>query len=73
MVAEIAKAGGVAVASYDSVADFDAAANIINSCVSNFGRIDILVNWAGIGGFEEETKTPVQAGFRDSERRKSEL
>ncbi len=50
VVAEIRKGGGVAVANYDSVADFDAAANIVNSCVGNFGRIDILVNCAGIVG-----------------------
>ena len=50
VVAEIAKARGVAVANYDSVGDFDAAANIIDTCVRNFGRIDILVNCAGIVG-----------------------
>lgn len=50
VVAEIKKAGGVAVANYDSVADFTAAENIINTCVRSFGRIDILVNCAGIGG-----------------------
>lgn len=50
VLAEIKAAGGVGVANYDSVADFNAAANIINTCVSNFGRIDILVNCAGIVG-----------------------
>jgi NAD(P)-dependent dehydrogenase (short-subunit alcohol dehydrogenase family) len=50
VVAEIKKAGGVAVANYDSVADFNAAENIINACASNFGKIDILVNCAGIVG-----------------------
>ena len=50
VVAEIKKAGGVAVANYDSVADFTGAENIINTCVRRFGRIDILVNCAGIGG-----------------------
>ena len=50
VVAEIKKAGGVAVANYESVADFNAAADIINTCVSSFGRIDILVNCAGIVG-----------------------
>lgn len=50
VVSEIKKAGGMAVASYDSVADFAAAENIIRTCVGNFGRIDILVNCAGIGG-----------------------
>ena len=50
VVAEINKSGGIAIASYDSVADFTAAEKIIDSCVNNFGRIDILVNCAGIGG-----------------------
>jgi NAD(P)-dependent dehydrogenase (short-subunit alcohol dehydrogenase family) len=50
VVAEIKKAGGVAMANYDTVADFNAAENIISTCVSNFGKIDILVNCAGIVG-----------------------
>lgn len=48
VVAEIKKAGGTAVASYDSVADFTGAERIISSCVNAFGKIDILVNCAGI-------------------------
>lgn len=48
VVDEIRKNGGVAVASYNSVADFKAAEEIIKSCVSNFGRIDFLVNCAGV-------------------------
>ncbi len=47
--AEIKRAGGTAVPSYDSVADFDAAERIIAACVGNFGKIDILINCAGIG------------------------
>jgi len=50
VVAEIEKAGGTAVASYDDVTDFDAAGKIIDTCARNFGGIDILVNCAGIGG-----------------------
>jgi NAD(P)-dependent dehydrogenase (short-subunit alcohol dehydrogenase family) len=50
VVADIKKAGGAAVANYDSVADFTQAENIINTCVKSFGKIDILVNCAGIGG-----------------------
>src|SRR3972149_2262664 len=50
VVSQIKKEGGAAVASYDNVADFAAAENIINICVKNFGKIDILVNCAGIGG-----------------------
>lgn len=50
VVSEIKQAGGQAVANYDSVADFTAARKIIETCVQSFGRIDILVNCAGIGG-----------------------
>jgi NAD(P)-dependent dehydrogenase (short-subunit alcohol dehydrogenase family) len=49
VVAEIRKTGGTALANYDNVADFSAAENIIDTCVKNFGKIDILVNCAGIG------------------------
>ena len=48
VVSEIKSKGGLAVANSDSVTDFDAAGRIIQSCVDNFGRIDILVNSAGI-------------------------
>ena len=48
VVAEIKKAGGQAVANYESVTDFAAAERMVKSCVDNFGRIDILVNCAGI-------------------------
>jgi NAD(P)-dependent dehydrogenase (short-subunit alcohol dehydrogenase family) len=47
-VAAITAAGGAAVASYDSVADFRAAERIVATAVRSFGRIDILVNNAGI-------------------------
>ncbi len=48
VVSEIKKNGGEAVPNADSVADFAAAGRIIQSCIDNFGRIDILVNVAGI-------------------------
>lgn len=48
VVEEIKKAGGVAIANTENVADFAAAERIIKACVDNFGRIDILVNCAGI-------------------------
>jgi NAD(P)-dependent dehydrogenase (short-subunit alcohol dehydrogenase family) len=48
VVEEIISKGGIAAANYSSVSDFAAAENIINSCVAQFGRIDILVNLAGI-------------------------
>ena len=48
VVDTIKKAGGQAVAAYDSVADWDGAHRIIKSALDNFGRIDCLVNNAGI-------------------------
>jgi len=47
-VAAIRDAGGQAVANYDSVADFQAAEQIVRTAVQEFGRLDILVNNAGI-------------------------
>jgi len=48
VVTEIKKAGGVAIPATESVTDFAAAERMIKSCVDKFGRIDILVNCAGI-------------------------
>ena len=48
VVNEIKALGRQAVPNYDSVADFNAAANIVKTAVDSFGRIDILVNNAGI-------------------------
>jgi NAD(P)-dependent dehydrogenase (short-subunit alcohol dehydrogenase family) len=45
---EIKAAGGEAVPNYDSVSDWDSAQNIIKTAIDNFGRIDILINNAGI-------------------------
>ncbi|MBM4405524.1 MAG: SDR family NAD(P)-dependent oxidoreductase [Chloroflexi bacterium] len=48
VVGEIRAKGGQAVASYDSVADFEAAGRIIGTAVKTFGKIDILINNAGV-------------------------
>ncbi|MBI2295406.1 MAG: SDR family NAD(P)-dependent oxidoreductase [Betaproteobacteria bacterium] len=48
VVAEIKQAGGEAVASFDSVAQFGSATKIIQCAVDSFGRIDCVVNNAGI-------------------------
>ncbi len=48
VVAEIKKNGGEAVACYDSVATMEGGESIIQTCVDNFGKVDILVCVAGI-------------------------
>ena len=48
VVAEIAAAGGTAVANYDSVATMDGGENIVKTAIDNFGRLDIVVTPAGI-------------------------
>ncbi len=48
VVAEIKAAGGEAVANYDSVATMQGGANIVQTAVDAFGKVDILINNAGI-------------------------
>jgi len=48
VVDEIKAAGGEAVANYDSVAEWESAQKTINTAVENYGRLDILINNAGI-------------------------
>jgi NAD(P)-dependent dehydrogenase (short-subunit alcohol dehydrogenase family) len=48
VVDEIVANGGKAVASYDSVATMDGGASIVETALTTFGRIDILINNAGI-------------------------
>ena len=48
VVAEIAAAGGEAVANADSVATWDGGKAIVDTAVTHFGRLDILVTCAGI-------------------------
>ncbi|MFN8543932.1 MAG: SDR family oxidoreductase [Candidatus Binatia bacterium] len=48
VVAEIERAGGSAVASTESVADWDGAARIVETALAQFGRLDVLVTCAGI-------------------------
>ncbi len=48
VAADIRSRGGRAIANTENVASFSAAAQLINSAVTEFGRIDILVNNAGI-------------------------
>lgn len=48
-VVEVIKGrGGEAAANYDSVSDFEGAANIVRTAIDTFGRLDVLVNNAGV-------------------------
>jgi NAD(P)-dependent dehydrogenase (short-subunit alcohol dehydrogenase family) len=48
VVDEIIAAGGAAVANTDNVADWNGAAALVEQAVTEFGRLDVLVNNAGI-------------------------
>jgi NAD(P)-dependent dehydrogenase (short-subunit alcohol dehydrogenase family) len=48
VVAEIGEAGGKAIASGADISDFGAAENLIQTAIAEFGRLDVLVNVAGI-------------------------
>lgn len=48
VVEAIKNAGGEAVANYDSVATIDGGENIVKTAVDTFGKVDILINNAGI-------------------------
>jgi NAD(P)-dependent dehydrogenase (short-subunit alcohol dehydrogenase family) len=48
VVREIAERGGVAVANTDDISDFDGARQLVDQAVTEFGKLDIVVNNAGI-------------------------
>lgn len=48
VVAEIAAAGGKAVANYEDITDWDAAKRIVDAAVAAFGDLHVVVNNAGI-------------------------
>lgn len=48
VVAEIKASGGEAVANYANVSDYEAAGQMIQQAIDAFGRLDVLINNAGI-------------------------
>ncbi len=48
VVQEIKRAGGAAVSSYDDVSDFESAAEIIQTAIGEFGRVDAVISNAAI-------------------------
>lgn len=48
VVDEIKAAGGEAVPNYDSVSEWDSAQKIIQTAIDSYGKVDILINNAGI-------------------------
>jgi NAD(P)-dependent dehydrogenase (short-subunit alcohol dehydrogenase family) len=66
VVRDIREAGGEAVACYASVAEERAAASIVNTAIDAFGRLDAVINNAGIhdpGTFDELTVAQFHAMF----------
>jgi NAD(P)-dependent dehydrogenase (short-subunit alcohol dehydrogenase family) len=48
VVNEIVAAGGAAVANTDDISDFTGAENLVKTAISEFGKLDVLINNAGI-------------------------
>ena len=48
VVEEIKSRGGNAVANYDNVAEMEGGENVVKTAVDSYGRLDVLVNSAGI-------------------------
>jgi NAD(P)-dependent dehydrogenase (short-subunit alcohol dehydrogenase family) len=66
VVSEIEASGGVAVASHASVADEEGAASIVATALNAFGRLDVVINNAGIfapGRFETLSSAQFRSMF----------
>ena len=64
VVREIVDAGGEAIANYDSVAIPEGGENIVNQAVEAWGRVDILINNAGI--LRDKTLAKMEPGLWDA-------
>jgi NAD(P)-dependent dehydrogenase (short-subunit alcohol dehydrogenase family) len=64
VVEQILQGGGNAVASYGSVSDEQGAQSIIEAALQSFGRVDVLINNAGI----LRDKTVLKLGLEDWQR-----
>lgn len=64
VASEIRQAGGAAVANHDPVHTWSGSASVIDACVAEFGRLDALVNNAGVFHRSdpwEETEAEIRA------------
>lgn len=64
VVSEIAATGGRALAIRTDVASEAQVAELVDRAVSEFGRLDVMVNNAGIGGLETSVDTIEDAAWR---------
>lgn len=64
VAAEIAKAGGSAMAMRTDVGSESDVADLVNRAVSEYGRLDVMVNNAGIGGLETSVDTIEDSAWR---------
>jgi NAD(P)-dependent dehydrogenase (short-subunit alcohol dehydrogenase family) len=53
VVAEIRAAGGTAIPSYENIESEDACVRVVETAVAEWGRVDVLVNNAGLVVYEE--------------------
>jgi NAD(P)-dependent dehydrogenase (short-subunit alcohol dehydrogenase family) len=64
VVKRIEEAGGTAVANYDSVSTQEGGEGIVQTAVDNFGRVDVVINNAGIlrdRSFAKMSKAEIEA------------
>lgn len=61
---EVAKTGGRAMAMHTDVALEAEVAELVNRAVAEYGRLDVMVNNAGIGGLETSVDTIEDAAWR---------